>query len=119
MLFYKIHRELSGKMNKIKEISEKKYFDIFFTAVFTTIAFIVVYCTCMPRMFSDDDWGIANYFTGVMGKEYATPYNKFINIIFGWLMYSLYQAIPGPNWFVIIEELIVCISFCFFHFMFN
>lgn len=97
-------------------INEKilKNKEILYIAVFNICLFIIVYFTCIPRSFGDDDWGIANYFVGVWGREFATPYNKFVSIVLGWIMYALYQVLPVLNWFVIVEELIVLASFCVF-----
>ena len=85
--------------------------DILFISCFHILIYIVTATLCTPREFTDDDWGIANYFAGVMGAEYATPYNKFINFVWGWVMYFMYKHIPGPNWFIVIQESIVVISF--------
>ena len=98
-------------ISKKKNLKEKNIHDILFVGIFAIALFIFVYYTCTPREFSDDDWGIANYFAGTMGAEYATPYNKFINFLLGWIMYVMYQLMPGPNWFIITQELIVMISF--------
>lgn len=94
-----------------------KKMTVLFIIAFSLLVYAVVFQTCTPRSFSDDDWGIANYFAGVLGAEYATPYNKFINIILGWIMYGLYQHIPGPNWFVVIEQVIIIVSFIIFHYL--
>jgi hypothetical protein len=111
-------------MEKIKNIIWKNkdknwilYADWMFIIVFATGVYIFAASTCIPREFSDDDWGIANYFAGVMGAEYATPYNKFINFILGWVMYGIYQFLPGSNWFFIVQELIVILSFALFQYM--
>ncbi len=98
-------------ISKKKNLKEKNIHDILFVGIFAIALFIFVYYTCTPREFSDDDWGIANYFAGTMGAEYATPYNKFINFLLGWIMYVMYQLMLGPNWFIITQELIVMISF--------
>ena len=102
----------SGILNSLN-----KYRDIIFCLFFAGITFLVVFFFCTPRAFSDDDWGIANYFAGVMGAEYATPYNKFINFVWGWVMYIMYKLIPGPNWFVVIQEIIVVLSFVILQFV--
>ena len=51
------------------------------------------------------------------GAEYATPYNKFINFVWGWVMYVMYKLIPGPNWFIVIQEIIVLITFALFQYI--
>lgn len=91
--------------------------DWLFAILFAIGVFAFTALTCTPRSFTDDDWGIANYFAGVMGADYATPYNKFINFILGWIMYGMYQFLPGPNWFIIVQELIVAFSFAMLHYM--
>ena len=60
-------------ISKKKNLKEKNIHDILFVGIFAIALFIFVYYTCTPREFSDDDWGIANYFAGTMGAEYATP----------------------------------------------
>ena len=96
-------------------VKEKK--DWIFVVFFAAVLYAFSAITCTPRMFTDDDWGIANYFAGVMGAEYATPYNKFVNFILGWIMYGMYQLIPGPNWFVVVQEILVMVSFALFQYM--
>ena len=91
--------------------------DIFFISCFHILVFSITAVLCTPREFTDDDWGIANYFAGVMGAEYATPYNKFINFIWGWVMYVMYKFVPGPNWFIVIQEIIVVLSFAILQFV--
>lgn len=95
---------------KIKnQIKQNK--NLIFVGCFAFFLYVITANTCIPREFTDDDWGIANYFAGVIGKEYATPYNKFINFVWGWVMYVMYKLIPGPNWFIVIQEIIVILSF--------
>lgn len=111
-------------MDKVGKIIQKKKIkngqlmvDWLFIILFAIGIYIFSALTCTPREFSDDDWGIANYFAGVMGAEYATPYNKFINFVLGWIMYGMYQLLPGPNWFIVVQELIVVLSFALFQYM--
>lgn len=104
-------------MEKIKRKIYTHYRDWLYICIFSISAYIFVYYTCIPREFSDDDWGIANYFVGVIDAEYATPYNKFINFIWGWVMYGMYKLLPGPNWFIIIQEFIVILSFALLQYM--
>lgn len=103
--------------SKIEYLKQKNMLDILFVGIFAIVLFVFVYYTCTPREFSDDDWGIANYFAGSMGAEYATPYNKFINFLLGWIMYAMYQIMPGANWFIITQELIVIVSFALFQYI--
>lgn len=100
---------------RIKKIIEKK--ETVFIICFHLFVFMLTALSCTPREFTDDDWGIANYFAGAMGAEYATPYNKFINFVWGWVMYILYQVIPGPNWFIVIQEFVVVLSFALLQYM--
>lgn len=91
--------------------------DICFVMFIGIAMFCVSSFLCIPRQFTDDDWGIANYFAGVIEADYATPYNKFISFIWGWIMYILYKLIPGPNWFIVIQEFIVVLSFAILQYM--
>ena len=102
-------------MKLLNQIKKNK--DLLFVGVFGLLMYIVVANSCIPREFTDDDWGIANYFAGVLGAEYATPYNKFINFVWGWVMYTMYQLAPGPNWFIVIQEVIVVLSFAILQFV--
>lgn len=100
-----------------KKWKDSKFLDILFVVLFSICVCAYAFQVCIPRGFTDDDWGIANYFAGVLDPEYATPYNKFISVLLGWAMYAMYQMFPGPNWFVIIEEAIVVISFMVIQYM--
>ena len=67
--------------------------------------------TCPVRFWSDDDWGIANYMSGVRGSEYATPYIKFINICLSTALYGLYKIWHEINWFAVAEIFVIWLSF--------
>jgi hypothetical protein len=104
-------------MKKIENIKNKLNKDAVYVIVFAVCIYLFSSLTCTPREFSDDDWGIANYFAGLLDADYATPYNKFINFIWGWIMYGMYQLFPGPNWFIVIQEMIVVFSFAVLQYM--
>lgn len=122
---HKINEATTMYIIKVKErihkiidnIEKKEYVDILMVVFFAIVIYTYTAITCIPRAFTDDDWGIANYFAGAMGAEYATPYNKFINFIWGWIMYIMYQFMPGPNWFIVIQEIIVVLSFAILQYM--
>lgn len=50
---------------RIKKIIEKK--ETVFIICFHLFVFMLTALSCTPREFTDDDWGIANYFAGAMG----------------------------------------------------
>ncbi len=66
--------------------------------------------TCTIRFRTSDDWSIANYISGIRGKEFATPYIKFINILLAKLLYYLYRSYHEINWFAVIQEIIIFLS---------
>ena len=100
-----------------EKIQKTELKQIGFIIFFTISLFAFAYFTCTPRTVPDDDWGIANYFAGAMGSEFATPYNKFVNIAIGWLMYVIYKILPGLNWFIVIQEAIVVFSCALLQYM--
>ena len=110
---YKIKEKLSSCYFKVKRL---RYTDLIFVILFSALFSSIMIANCTPRWMTDDDWGIANYFAGVLDADRATPYNMFINFILGWMMYGIYRLIPGINWFAVAQEFIVLFSFVLLHY---
>lgn len=65
----------------------------------------------VPPVFrSNDDWAIANIISGIRGRDMATPYIYFSNIMLSTICYWLYQICFSINWYAVIEEIVIFTS---------
>lgn len=95
-------------MNKLRNYP--KALAWFYALSVNIVLFIFFANTCTIRFRTSDDRAIANHISGVRGKEFATPYIRFINIILAKALYHLYQICREINWFAVAQEAVIFLS---------